>query len=172
MADEGDPMRPLLEMPKWDGKLVLAGIFILGYYALVIIMVVGSHELAQSKANIVRDAMLTLGPGIGLILGSIFRSTAAEERKDALRSAELRTAIETPSVVAPTVAPGDAAALGNQVEEGAREGTHAGVREALNPDPGGGAVGSDPTTAGEPASYSGPDLPPMPADLPANIRGA
>lgn len=92
-----------IDWPTWDGKLVLAGIFIVGYYTLVILMVVLGNDLAQSKAGIVRDAMLTLGPPIGLIFGALFRVTGAEERRDILRSTELQTAITTPSTVSPDV---------------------------------------------------------------------
>ena len=123
--------RALIELPSWDGKLVLGGIFIVGYYVLVILMVVGTNELAETKANIVRDAMLTLGPPIGIIIGALFRNTAAEERRDALRSNELQTAITTPSTVVAPVAD----SIVFEVEAGARRGTREGVHEALGVDP-------------------------------------
>lgn len=98
-SDRDDPMRPLFQLPQWDGKLVLAGLFIIGYYSLILIM--AWRPLPATNASLIRDAMLTLGPVVGLIFGSLFRNTAADERRDALRSSELKTAIETPSIVAP-----------------------------------------------------------------------
>jgi hypothetical protein len=92
--------RPLIEFPKWDGKLVLAGIFIIGYYSLVLIM--AWRPLPTTNAGLIRDAMLTLGPVVGLIFGSLFRTTGAEERNAALRSADLQAvAAATPALPEP-----------------------------------------------------------------------
>jgi hypothetical protein len=96
-AGQEADVRPLIEIPRWDGKLFLAGMFILGYYSLVFIM--AWRPLPPTNASLVRDAMLTLGPIVGLIFGSLFRTTGAEERRDALRSGDLRAAIETPTTV-------------------------------------------------------------------------
>jgi hypothetical protein len=140
-----DPM--FGDIPRWDGKIVLAAIFIVGYFTLVLCMVLGKSHIDVNTAQLVRDAMLTLGPGIGLILGALFRTTAAEERTSAMRSADLRTAIETPSTIAPT-------ATANAVEDGARDGTRAGVEDALGNGGNSGVSGAGtgasggPTTAG------------------------
>lgn len=114
----------LIAIPSWDGKLGLASLFVIGYYALVIIMLLGKDELPQTKADIVRDAMLTLGPPIGIIIGALFRQTAAEERREALRSTELTTAITTPGAPAADTA--------GQVENGARKGARDGVAAGLD----------------------------------------
>lgn len=113
-SDRDDPMRPLIQLPQWDGKLVLAGLFIIGYYSLILIM--AWRPLPETNASLIRDAMLTLGPVVGLIFGSLFRSTAAEERRDALRSADLQKAIETPSVIEapPADAPAERANEGSE----------------------------------------------------------
>lgn len=138
-------LRPLLEMPRWDGKLVLAAVFILGYYSLVWLLVLGTRDLTGVKADIVRDAMLTLGPPIGVIVGALFRTTAAEERRDAVRSADFQAAL-----TAPGTGGGD---LGDDVEKGARAGTRAGVEDAVSgagaPHVGGGG-GATPPVAGTP----------------------
>lgn len=96
-----EPRRPLIELPSWDGKLVLAGIFILGYYGLVFVLVVGTRDLTGAKSDIVRDAMLTLGPPIGVIVGALFRNTNADERRDVLRSRELTSALAAPPLGLP-----------------------------------------------------------------------
>jgi hypothetical protein len=88
-------MRPLIQLPTWDGKLVLAGLFIIGYYSLVLIM--AWRPLPSTNASLIRDAMLTLGPVVGLIFGSLFRTTGAEERREALRSSDFKAALETPA---------------------------------------------------------------------------
>jgi hypothetical protein len=126
-------MRPWIQMPTWDGKLVLAGILIIGYYLLVIIIVRGTPagDLTASRAAVVHDALLTLGPPIGLVFGALFRSTGAEERNAALRSNELTTAIQTPSVVA-GAANGTNEDTAGAVEDGARRGTRQGVDDAMN----------------------------------------
>jgi hypothetical protein len=49
------------------------------------------------NAQLIRDAMLVLGPGIGVILGALYRTTGADERQAQLRSADLQTAITTPA---------------------------------------------------------------------------
>lgn len=142
--------------PTWDGKLVLAAIFILGYYALVLSLVFGTRDLSGTKADIVRDAMLTLGPPIGVIIGALFRTTAAEERREALRSTDFQAALTAPASGSADVA--------DDVEKGARDGTRAGVRDAVSGSPASDVgLGSVSNTTDAPAPYVGPgaaDLPP------------
>lgn len=114
--------RPLIAWPTWDGKLVLAGLFIVGYYTLVILM--ATRPLPAANAQLVRDALITLGPPIGLIFGALFRTTGADERAAALRSSDLQTAIMAPPTALPTPE------LKSAVETGAARGTEAGVRAA------------------------------------------
>lgn len=109
LALESD-MRPLFSFPKWDGKLVLAGFFIIGYYALVLIM--AWRPLPTSNASLVHDAIATLGPVVGLIFGALFRTTGAEERSAALRSADLQTAITSPPTATDPAALTDSVAAG------------------------------------------------------------
>jgi hypothetical protein len=116
-------MRPLIQVPTWDGKLVLAGLFILGYYSLVLIM--AWRPLPTTNAGLIRDAMLTLGPVVGLIFGSLFRNTAAEERRDALRSSEVRAAIEAPGTAAPMTGP-----QSHDIADAVERGTSAGLSGA------------------------------------------
>lgn len=122
----GNAMRPLIQAPTWDGKIVLAGMLIIGYYALVMIVVVGTPagDLTPVRAGVVRDALLTLGPPIGLVFGALFRNTAAEERRDLLRSNDFQAALGAPGAVT-------GEGLSSQVEEGARRGSREGVAEGM-----------------------------------------
>ena len=130
-AERASDMRSLINVnvPTWDGKVGLAAIFIIGYYVLVFVLVLGTGDLPTVKADIVRDAMLTLGPPIGVIVGALFRSTAADERFEALRSAEMQTAMTTQP------AGGDNGSLGDNVEDGARKGAREGVEAGLDRGP-------------------------------------
>lgn len=98
-------MRPLLELPKWDGKLVLAGIFLLGYYGIV--WIAARRDIPAANVQLIRDQLVVLGPVIGLIFGALFRNTAAEERKAANDAQTLQKAIETPSTVVQPVGTGN-----------------------------------------------------------------
>jgi hypothetical protein len=153
-TDREIDMRPLIQLPSWDGKLVLAGLFIIGYYSLVFIM--AWRPLPVTNAGLVRDAMLTLGPVVGLIFGSLFRTTGAEERNAALRSDEVKTAImaapSTPVVVQPAAEP---EAIGHRVEEGARKGVADGLDDHAEPVP----LAADGQRRDwlDPPAYAGPD---------------
>src|SRR3990167_7497124 len=68
--------RPLRDIRQFIGFSFLAG-----YY----LMVVKFTYIALPEGNIplIRDAMLTLGPPVGLIVGAMFRSDAREEQATA-----------------------------------------------------------------------------------------
>lgn len=85
--------------------------FLVGYYVMVYQFTLG--ELPKENVDLVRDAMLTLGPPIGIIIGAMFRTDAREEQAtantgEAFRA--VRAAAEaggTPPDV--TLAPGETA---------------------------------------------------------------
>ena len=52
--------------------------FLVGYYVMVWQFTRG--ELPKENVDLIRDAMLTLGPPIGIIIGAMFRSDAREEQ--------------------------------------------------------------------------------------------
>jgi len=52
--------------------------FLVGYYVMVWQFTMG--ELPKDNIALIRDAMLTLGPPVGLIIGAMFRSDAREEQ--------------------------------------------------------------------------------------------
>jgi hypothetical protein len=127
--------------PRWDGKVVFAAIFIIGYYALIF-RISGTHPVPPQNAQMIRDGMLVLGPAIGVIVGALFRTTGADERSSARRSDELKTAIVTPSA-APAPAPAPEEVRG-AVEDGARDGARAGVAQGLDEAADGDAVPGQP----------------------------
>ena len=55
--------------------------FLLGYYVLV--WVFASRTVPEANLDLIRDAMLTLGPPVGLIVGAMFRTSAKEEEATA-----------------------------------------------------------------------------------------
>lgn len=132
-------MRPWIQAPSWDGKIVLAALFTIGYF-FIIYMLVGrkGFDLSEPQKDIATIALAALGPQLGQIYGSIFRTTAADERSAARRDETLQTAITTPATVVP-VAPPTGETLGDQVEEGAERGARAGVADGLS-----GGSSSDP----------------------------
>lgn len=64
-----------------DIRQFIGFFFLLGYYVLVYQFTLG--ELPDKNVDLVRDAMLTLGPPIGIIIGAMFRSDAREEQATA-----------------------------------------------------------------------------------------
>lgn len=99
----------------FDGKIVLAALFVLGYYGLVY-RISGDKPIPPANAQLVRDALLVLGPPLGAIFNAIYRTTGAEERQSERRSDEIKTAITTPTITAaPDPAPRDAREAADQV---------------------------------------------------------
>lgn len=61
-----------------DIRQFIGFFFLLGYYVMVYQFTLG--ELPDKNVDLVRDAMLTLGPPIGIIIGAMFRSDAREDQ--------------------------------------------------------------------------------------------
>lgn len=61
-----------------DIRQLIGACFIFGYYFLVYRFVL--TPIPEANKDLIRDAMLTLGPPIGLIVGAMFRSDAREEQ--------------------------------------------------------------------------------------------
>lgn len=61
-----------------DIRQLIGAAFIFGYYFLVYRM--ATNIIPELNKDLIRDAMLTLGPPIGLIVGAMFRSDAREEQ--------------------------------------------------------------------------------------------
>ncbi len=54
--------------------------FLAGYYAMVWRFLDLRDALPEANLSLIRDAMLTLGPPVGLIVGAMFRSDLRDEQ--------------------------------------------------------------------------------------------
>jgi len=61
-----------------DTRMLLGALFFIGYYSLVI-MIMKGRELAPDNATLVKDAMLVLGPVVGMIAQALFRTDVRDE---------------------------------------------------------------------------------------------
>lgn len=57
--------------------------FLFGYYVMLYRFLELRAEIPAANLGLIRDAMLTLGPPIGIIIGAMFRSDAREEQATA-----------------------------------------------------------------------------------------
>jgi hypothetical protein len=69
------PRRPL------DVKAFIGLLFLGGYYLMVIRFM--DTNIPAANIPLVRDAMLVLGPAVGLIVGALFRSDVRDEQQTA-----------------------------------------------------------------------------------------
>jgi hypothetical protein len=123
---ETEAMRSLLTVPNWDGKIVLATVFTVGYF-FIVYSLIHMTKLEDNQKEIATIALAALGPQLGQIFAAIYRTTLSDERDSARRNETLKTAIVTPS--APTN--DNSGDLGDQVREGAEEGSRDGVAAGL-----------------------------------------
>lgn len=91
----------MLRLPEWDGKLVLAAIFVAAYFSLAA-YIIKFGALSANQKDLALVVLAATGPQLTQIFTSLFRTTAADERQAALRSGDLRSAIGTPATAAPT----------------------------------------------------------------------
>lgn len=68
------PQRPTRDIRQFIGFMFLAG-----YYLMVFQFTRG--ELPKANVDLIRDAMLTLGPPIGIIIGAMFRTDRTDETR-------------------------------------------------------------------------------------------
>lgn len=66
------------QRPPRDIRQFIGFAFLAGYYAVVLYFI--AKPVPTSNVGLIRDAMLTLGPPVGLIVGAMFRSDAREEQ--------------------------------------------------------------------------------------------
>lgn len=62
-----------------DTKLLIGTLFIIGYYAVV--FRISQHDIPAPNLDLIKDAMLQLGPPVGVIVGALFRSDRSDEQK-------------------------------------------------------------------------------------------
>lgn len=96
------PQRPARDIRQFIGFAFLAG-----YYVMVFRFASGA--VPDGNIDLIRDAMLTLGPPVGLIVGAMFRSDAREERatENTGKFADAIKATAEASSTLPTGLPGD-----------------------------------------------------------------
>lgn len=70
-------LRP--ERPMRDIRQFIGFAFLAGYYLMVYNF--SQKALPQENLDLIRDAMLTLGPPVGLIVGAMFRSDARDDQQ-------------------------------------------------------------------------------------------
>lgn len=78
------PARPLRDIRQFIGFAFLAG-----YYFMVYKF--ATSNVPAGNLDLIRDAMLTLGPPVGLIVGAMFRSDAREEQATVNTTEAFRT---------------------------------------------------------------------------------
>lgn len=91
-----------------DIRQLIGFAFLAGYYVMVWRFATG--DVPSGNIDLIRDAMLTLGPPVGLIVGAMFRSDLRDEQAarntgDAFRT--VREAVATVTPTGPTGNPGD-----------------------------------------------------------------
>ena len=64
--------------PLRDIRQLIGFAFLAGYYVMV--WQFARAAIPAENKDLIRDAMLTLGPPVGLIVGAMFRSDAREEQ--------------------------------------------------------------------------------------------
>lgn len=68
-------------MFRFDTKTLIGFGFLAGYYGLVYLF--ATADVPAPNLDLIRDAMLTLGPPVGLIVGAIFRDSMRDEQATA-----------------------------------------------------------------------------------------
>lgn len=92
--------------------------FLGGYYWMVYQF--SQRALPAENLDLIRDAMLTLGPPVGLIVGAMFRSDAREEQATE-NTGKAFSAVEAAAKAGSNPGGGDAAAAGQEVAEAASD---------------------------------------------------
>jgi hypothetical protein len=100
--------------PRRDVRAVVGFAFLAGYYWMVYQF--SQRALPTENLDLIRDAMLTLGPPVGIIVGAMFRNDvrdeqAAENTGAAFRAVEAAAAAGSPNALRPdvTLQPGETA---------------------------------------------------------------
>lgn len=62
-------------MTNWDSKTVLAALFLIGYFGLILFLPGMLEDLDENGRDIVSDLVKPLGPVIGIIAFAIWRNS-------------------------------------------------------------------------------------------------
>lgn len=60
-----------------DPRIIIGTLFIVAYYATL--WVIGFRPMPVENVSLIKDAMLQLGPPVGIIIGALFRSDRRDE---------------------------------------------------------------------------------------------
>lgn len=63
-----------------DPRIIIGLIFILGYYGTI--WTIGFRLMPEANLSLVKDAMLQIGPAIGVIVGALFRQSTLDEKRE------------------------------------------------------------------------------------------
>lgn len=83
----------------FDTRTTLGVLFIAGYYATL--WTIGFRAIPADNVSLIKDAMLQLGPPIGMIVQSLFRT----DRLDEQRAENTKAAFDAITAVAPPQPP-------------------------------------------------------------------
>lgn len=83
-----------------DSRTILGFFFLGGYY--VSIWVLGFAEIPASNVEMVKNAMLQLGPPIGMIFNALFRTSALDEKREENTAAAFMALSPTAPTTSPT----------------------------------------------------------------------
>lgn len=86
-----------------DPKLILGALFIACYYGTL--WVIGFRLMPPDNVGLIKDAMLQLGPPIGIIIGALFRTDRLDEKRAETTQTALQGAREAVAAVTAQNAP-------------------------------------------------------------------
>lgn len=95
-----------------DARMWIGALFIFGYYVIVIVL--AFQGVPEKNGNLINNALLQLGPPVGLIIGALFRTDKTDETRaantgkalDAINTAQAANAPPVTTTTTTTVEPG------------------------------------------------------------------
>lgn len=99
-----------------DARMWIGALFIFGYYAIVVIL--AFQGVPEKNGNLINNAMLQLGPPVGIIIGALFRTDKADEQRASNTGKALEAITATANASTASAGPSDPNAIraGDQVE--------------------------------------------------------
>ena len=115
--DERRFERPL--RPKRDIRQLIGFIFLLSYYGVVFVFIM--RAVPVQNIDLIRDAMLTLGPPVGIIIAAMFRTDMRDEQATANTGEAFAAIKEAARAGSPNLAAHAAEETADAAERKARE---------------------------------------------------
>lgn len=86
-----------------DPRMWIGALFIVGYYAVIVILAfVG---IPEKNGNLINNAMLQLGPPVGVIIAALFRTDKTDEKRADNTGKALDAITASANAAAPTEKP-------------------------------------------------------------------